>query len=536
MRAFLSNQAIAPLLLAVLLWAPGAQASVTISSAATQNMTCSNGTCAPTANKAVLNAGDLENLLASGSVIVTTTGSGVQANDIHVSSILSWASSNTLSLDAHRSIAVNSAVSITGLSGLTVQTGGKKGTLSFGKKGNINFANLSSQLAINSNTYTLVGDIKTLAADIAANPNGFFALANAYDATGDRSAPIPTVFEGRFEGLNNVISNLGVFTGINIGGEVFEGLFAEVGANGTLADVGLVNANIKGTGASFSEGILAGGNLGTVQSCQASGSVLVEKEKAKNTNPAGGGLVGSNWGSITGSHAATVLTGQGKDSAAGLVGYNAGVVAHSYASGTVSGLGYFGGLVSLNTGTISNSYATGAIKGGGGAAGTIGGLVGTNMGTVSGSYATGSVGSNRLNSNVGGLVGWNQASIVNSYATGNVSNGFSAGGLVGWNDEGTIIYSYSTGAPSGTTYVGGLAGADASQAGNLNDTYWDLDTSGITDPSQGAGNIANDPGITGLTTAELQSGLPAGFDPAVWAEKPNINGGFPYLLANPPLK
>src|SRR5947199_10854886 len=31
------------------------------------------------------------------------------------------------------------------------------------------------------------------------------------------------------------------------------------------------------------------------------------------------------------------------------------------------------------------------------------------------------------------------------------------------------------------------------------DIYWDMDTSGITDPSKGAGNIANDPGIAGVT-------------------------------------
>ena len=74
------------------------------------------------------------------------------------------------------------------------------------------------------------------------------------------------------------------------------------------------------------------------------------------------------------------------------------------------------------------------------------------------------------------------------------------------------------------------------QAAGIADTYWDTDTSGITDPSQGAGNIANDPGITGLTTQQFQSGLPTGFDPKIWAEKSTINNGLPYLIANPPPK
>jgi hypothetical protein len=82
--------------------------------------------------------------------------------------------------------------------------------------------------------------------------------------------------------------------------------------------------------------------------------------------------------------------------------------------------------------------------------------------------------------------------------------------------------------------VGGLIGDDESQSGSLESTYWNTDTSGITNLSQGAGNISNDPGIAGLTTEQLQSGLPAGFDPKVWAEDPNTNNGLPYLIDNPP--
>jgi hypothetical protein len=46
--------------------------------------------------------------------------------------------------------------------------------------------------------------------------------------------------------------------------------------------------------------------------------------------------------------------------------------------------------------------------------------------------------------------------------------------------------------------------------------------------------MSNVPGITGLTTAQFESALPSGFDPAIWGEKPNINNGYPYLLANAP--
>src|ERR1700730_7475452 len=123
---------------ALALTAAPAHASGTSSSAAQQNMSCSGGICTPTAKSAVLNAGDLENLLASGNVTVTTTGTGVQAGDIHVSSALAWSSSNGLSLEAHRSVAINAALSISGQGGLTLDSG-KNGTLSFGKTGNVTF-------------------------------------------------------------------------------------------------------------------------------------------------------------------------------------------------------------------------------------------------------------------------------------------------------------------------------------------------------------------------------------------------------------
>ena len=69
---------------------------------------------------------------------------------------------------------------------------------------------------------------------------------------------------------------------------------------------------------------------------------------------------------------------------------------------------------------------------------------------------------------------------------------------------------------------------------NIDNTYWDLNTSGIGDPTRGAGNVSNDPGITGLTDAQLKSGLPAGFDSKIWAQNAGINHGYPYLIANPP--
>ncbi len=75
--------------------------------------------------------------------------------------------------------------------------------------------------------------------------------------------------------------------------------------------------------------------------------------------------------------------------------------------------------------------------------------------------------------------------------------------------------------------MGGLLGDSACESTN---DYWDITTSG-TDTGVGTNCQA---GVTGLTTEQLQSGLPAGFDPTIWAQTPGINNGFPYLIYNPP--
>jgi len=82
---------------ALMLSAGGAEAAVTISTAATQNMSCAGGVCTPTSADAVLNVTDLETLLAAGNLKVTTTGSGVQAEDIVVEGAFSWSSGGTSS-------------------------------------------------------------------------------------------------------------------------------------------------------------------------------------------------------------------------------------------------------------------------------------------------------------------------------------------------------------------------------------------------------------------------------------------------------
>src|SRR5580704_10963400 len=190
-----------------------AHADVVISTNPTSNMSCSGGVCTPTASDAVLNVSDLESYLASGSLEVTTTGSGVQANNIDVTAPFSWSATNTLTLDAYDSITVAGSVTDSGAGGVALDTndGGSGGALSFISGGALTITNLKDALTINGARYHLASSLKQLIYKIVAHPDGRYALANSYDARRDGAygnSPIQVPFNGAFTGLGNSIANL----------------------------------------------------------------------------------------------------------------------------------------------------------------------------------------------------------------------------------------------------------------------------------------------------------------------------------------
>jgi hypothetical protein len=489
--------------------AGGAQAAIVISKHPTVNIACSGSVCTATSRNATLNAGDLANLLAASDVTVAT---GSATHDIRIDAAFSWTSASRLTLDAARSIAVGRPVTVAGSGGLTIATndGGSGGDLSFAAKGNVAFWDLSGSLVIDGASYTLAADIATLASDIAAKPNGTFALARRYDAKPDgvyRSAPIPATFTGRFEGLGNTIANLS----IDDSDDTEVGLFAHVGAQGSLRDIALSDADVASTTSQQGTGLgaLAGLNEGTIAGARTAGTVSGPDVSFV------GGLAGIDSGTIVSSHADIGVTAGNSAFAGGLAG-------SVTASGTI--------LASSATGAVSGAFA---LEGGG--------LVGTNAGLIAQSFATGAVAAQSVGEKLGGLVGFDSGTIRDCYASGSAAVEVApyAGGLVGFYQPtggASIATSYSLGAPSGQSdaFVGGFLGFDNSSGGSIGFAYWDTETSGIADPSQGAGNPANDPGIKGLSSDRLQKRLPRGFDAIIWSQDPAMNGGFPYLAANSP--
>jgi filamentous hemagglutinin family protein len=485
-----------------------------------------------------------------------------------------------LALLASGSVGVNANITITGGGSVALAYNGRLNELVFANGHKISFtsgAASGAELSINGKPYTLVYDVQGLANAIAENPYGNFALAANYDATGDgtyASSPVSTTFYGIFEGLGNTISNLtidsastgsvGLFasTGVSASGgpTVFRdiilsnisvtssdpGVVDVGGLVGSLAYTGRihyvsVSGHIMGQSGSDRAGGLAGSATGEILHSQSSASVTTSGPVSGGQYGLVGGLVGFCDATIGGSDSTGSVSGAPGADVGGLAGLDEAVINNAFATGAVTGGNHadVGGLLgNARNATIVNSYASGATTGGSSA--NVGGLVGESSAVIGGSFASGTV-TGGTGADIGGLVGRSfQTMISNSYATGAVAGGkgVHAGGLVGEDLSGsgasfTIGSSYASGAVSGGagSSIGGLVGFDG--GGYVySDDYWDTTSSGIQ--GQGAGNIANVPGITGLTTVQLQSGLPTGFDPAIWAESSAINIGLPYLLATPP--
>ncbi|HEX4861365.1 MAG TPA: hypothetical protein VFV07_09015, partial [Rhizomicrobium sp.] len=487
-----------------------------------------------------LNATDLANMLATQEVTIQT---GAGADTITVAQSFSWTSSHRLTLQADLNVSFQAPITVAGPGSLIIQyaTGGA-GDLIFFPGASVTFWDMSSTFSLQGQAYKLEPSLEQLTTDLnIAGNKGNFALANDFDETGQTftRAPLNGEFGVTLEGAGHTIANLVVHlpkTGQCAG--LFDELF------GSVSDLNVTNADVSTIHHNTNAGIINGCGNGALAHVFTSGNVTV------GTDSFGGGLSGDS-GSIRDSSSAANVTApssaNGTSFIGGLVGENDGAgqwpITNSSASGNITGGDntIAGGLVGFNApgAGIRFSHASGNVTVGNQSrtrAGA-GGLVGVNYAAISQSFATGNV-SGGSSTNVGGLVGYGTGG-VNSYATGSAlcTTSCSVGGMLGstFSKGGGTGTSYSTASVGGGSgaLVGGVIG-DALGNSAASDTYWDLDTSGVSNPSQGAGNEANLPGLTGLSDTALKSALPAGFDPAVWGQKRKINHGYPYLLNNPP--
>lgn len=503
----------------------------------------------------------LQAALAGNNVVVNTSATGTDAGDITVAESISWASANKLTLSANRHITVLDGVTIanTGAGSLVLHaddTGSGVGRVTFNGTGKVDFSASTGTVSIFYNptwfsvpvfceppcgtpppphivpipvnytskvvtkaglpnqltAYMLVNDVEHLQY-IQNALSGTYALGRDIDASatvgwnagagfvpiGNQSVP----FSGVLDGQGHTIDQLTINSTAN---DV--GLFGYVGANGAVRNLSLANAAVSSlVGAHFSNGTfvpvhaaaLVGYNAGNVADTSVSGVVNGSFDSDI------GGLVGFNEGLISKSFSIASVTGPSPLSLGGLVGRNhqGGTIAQSYANGIVTYAGSDQLMIALSFGSTGPA---------------IGGLSGHNWGTIFESYSSSQIAYSGTGqfltagfpgvASAGGLVGLNFVGgvIDQSYATGPTSGGpnIVTGGLLGFNSAGFV--------PGTSTQVPSTTGISLS--------YWDVQSTG--QPTSAGG--------TGLTTAQLKSGLPPGFNPAVWGSSPPVSNGYPHLL------
>ena len=310
--------------------------------------------------------------------------------------------------------------------------------------------------------YELVADLDFLndASYVTTETNKARWTVDDYADSGDDGWQPLGAFSGHFKGNGHTISNLQ----INRDASDNQGLFAEIASGGIVADVVLMQATVAG------------------------GDYV-------------GALAAVNRGRLIGIHSVGDISGN--DAVGGLVGENHGRIINGYVGGEVSGNNKVGGLVGDNRATVLNSRAAGRVS----ARDAGGGLVGVNDGgRLMNSYASVVVVSD---GSAGGLVGLNDngGRIVNGYARGGVFGGDRVGGLVGDLGVGAVIHSYAVGRVVGDNTLGGLVGVERSGA-TVEDSYWDIATSGRADSASGVGR----------STAALQSPTDATGIYATWQD------------------
>ena len=302
-----------------------------------------------------------------------------------------------------------------------------------------NSRDIITHLTDNAAGYYRLTDNITLSANTAWTPGNFSGTLNGANHTITFTTPQPN------QPLFDRINATATVTHIGIIGSTLA--YRNVGNISAAYATG--NSICRSSRSCYSGG-LVGINFGTITASYAIGNIYSHS----SAESVSGGLVGWNYGAITASYATGNSSCTGYDcQSGGLIGVNRdGSVTTSYATGNSSGH-YSGGLVGTNTGTITASHASGNSRSEGGRSDYrySGGLVGWNNGTISASYATGNSRSNGGYSRSGGLIGYNAISTITaSYATGNSScissdNPCYSGGLVGYLHSSTLTASYATG-------------------------------------------------------------------------------------------
>ena len=279
------------------------------------------------------------------------------------------------------------------------------------------------------------------------------------------------------------------------------------GLVGDLAQEGRIE-DCSNTGNVYSNGAnaggLAGSSIGAIVNCWSSGSVHGDLVYI-------GGLVGSMQGSMTSCTCTATVEALG-DCAGGLAGRSRGNISDCQFEGSVEGVNKVGGLVGLSQFYVADC---------------------ANLGSVAGADY------------VGGIVGYQETNgvAVNSYNVGAVEGSNHVGGAIGFVFDSTVDCCYNAGLVQGDASIGGLV-AVADSASTIDNSFWDVETSGCMASAGGTGKTTAEMHDVATYTSLATVGLDAPWDFVgdpyddtgvndYWAIDPTINDGYPYLNNEP---
>ena len=326
-----------------------------------------------------------------------------------------------------------------------------------------------------------------LGQNITLNEIVLDANGNLPDGTHDTWTPIGSnssanCYKGTFDGDGYTISGLYC----DESSKLYVGLFACVGAGGTVKNVNIADSYVFGK---ENVGLLCGANGGTIVNCTVSGTVkgsyriggvcgrnilgtvqnCTSNAAVTGTGDYTGGICGENQGGTI-TDCSNTGTVSGNQVVGGICGYNypksdtktnAQIISCTN-TGTVTGTSEsVGGICGKNGGTLQESYNTGTVTGKGYYTGGVCGI--NNSGEIDGCYNTNTGTVTGTKGSTGGVCGYNSdGTVLKSYNAGAVTAAGTlyVGGVCGYNYDGTVqeCYNTTTGKVSGKTYVGGVCG------------------------------------------------------------------------------
>lgn len=345
------------------------------------------------------------------------------------------------------------------------------------------------------------------------------ALTGTWSPIGSTASPITLQYDG------NELNITGLSVTVAVQGA---GMFGSCTSAAVLKNITIVSGAIS-SGTS-EVGLLCGRVADTntiIDNCVVSGTVSISPATSY-----AGGIVGTNYGTITNSSFTGTVTANGASYVGGIAGINNGPISNCVVSGSVFAYSFIGGFVGTNVSpaVILDSYYTGgtvtSIRSGVNT--SAGGFVGQNTGYIGRCYSTGTYSSAAAGRAAGCFVGNNQLGHVRDCWTsiiGSTTTSTDVGCFVGTNASGLTLSCFSYGRMLGGGVYKGFCGT----AGTATNCYWDTVTSQTTSSNGG----------TGKTTTELKQALIPDtttfvlWDPQVWdalttADYPVLKTGVSY--------